>query len=63
MVPIEETFGFFTCYRLLINTYRLAPETEETQLAEILRRVREANASAPSKGGGRPGAANVQAGG
>ena len=53
MVPIEETFAFFSCYRLLINTFRLAPEAEALQLTEILRRVREMRPEEPSESGRR----------
>ena len=60
MVPIEETYSFFSCYRMLINSYRLAPETDAAQLSEILRRVRDARAAAPPAG---PGTAPILAGG
>ena len=59
---MEETLSFFTCYRMLIDSYRLTPETEEVQLAEILRRVRDVNAAAPPPAG-RYGAAPIRAGG
>lgn len=52
MVSIEEVFPFF-CYRLLIDTYRLAPEVEASQLAEILRRVRKVRTTVPLAEGGR----------
>ena len=61
VVPIEETYSFFSCYRMLINSYRLAPETDAAQLSEILRRVRDARAAAPLPAG--PCTAPIQAGG
>lgn len=62
VVPIEETLSFFTCYRMLIETYRLAPDTAEAQLAIILKRVKDAGAAAPPSAGGRL-TASIQAGG
>ena len=62
MFPIENSYAFFSCYRMLIDSYRLAPETDAAQLSEILRRVRDARAAAAPPVG--PGAANLtQAGG
>ena len=62
MVPIEEVYSFFSCYRMLIDSYRLAPDKDAAQLSEILRRVRDARGSAAPPVG--PGAANLtQAGG
>ena len=61
MVPIEEVYSFFSCYRMLIDSYRLAPDTEAAQLSEILRRVRDASAAAAPPVGSR--AVPIQAGG
>ena len=61
MVPIEETYSFFSCYRMRINSYRLSPDKEAAQLSEILRRVGDARtADAPPVG---PRTAPIQAGG
>ena len=52
MVPIED-LSFFQCFRGLIQTFRLPPETSEAQLTEILRRVQEAHTAGPSGDGKR----------
>ena len=61
VVLIENSYAFFSCYRMLIDSYRLAPDTEAAQLTEILRRVRDARAAAPPPV--RACTAPIQAGG
>ena len=62
VVPIENSYAFFNCYRMLIDSYRLAPDTDAAQLTEILRRVKDARAAAAPPVG--PCAVNlIQAGG
>lgn len=39
--PLEEEAAFIRYYRLMIETYRLAPEVSAKQLTDILRLVRE----------------------
>ena len=38
---MEEEAAFIRYYRLMIETYRLAPEGSAEQLTDILRRIRE----------------------
>ena len=61
VVPIED-LSFFQCFRSLIESCRLSPEASESQLTEILRRVREARPAGPS-GDGRRNANPIHAGG
>ena len=61
VVSIENLYAFFNCYRMLINSCRLAPDQDAAQLSEILRRVRDVRAAAAPPV--RPCAVPIQAGG
>lgn len=52
VVSIENQ-SFFQCFRWLIESCWLPPETAEAQLTEILRRVRDARPAEPSGVGRR----------